>query len=249
MNISPFTDGHPSSGRRSSRRGRSIAEEFLRFISDSAFPCLAARGIGKREDFRLVDYGRMNGIDTPGRLADDLEAFTREWCDHTGGYRTFVATFSREPEMGETGFERELWSLLARLTALDTREWDRSVSANPESAEFSFSFAGEAYYIVGLHPKSGRPARRFHYPALVFNRHRFFEELRESGGYERMRELVRMRDAAEHGSINPMLADFGSISEARQYSGRHVEPGWRCPYAEAFGRRNGSEQNRNGENQ
>jgi hypothetical protein len=32
------------------------------------------------------------------------------------------------------------------------------------------------------------------------------------------------------GSINPMLARHGSVSEARQYSGRLVDEDWRPPY-------------------
>jgi FPC/CPF motif-containing protein YcgG len=27
-----------------------------------------------------------------------------------------------------------------------------------------------------------------------------------------------------------MLAEFGERSEASQYSGRRVEPGWQCPF-------------------
>jgi FPC/CPF motif-containing protein YcgG len=33
------------------------------------------------------------------------------------------------------------------------------------------------------------------------------------------------------GSINPMLANHGSISSARQYSGRAVETDWVCPFS------------------
>ena len=32
------------------------------------------------------------------------------------------------------------------------------------------------------------------------------------------------------GDVNPMLTDFGDRSEAAQYSGRHVDGGWRCPF-------------------
>jgi FPC/CPF motif-containing protein YcgG len=33
------------------------------------------------------------------------------------------------------------------------------------------------------------------------------------------------------GTINPMLAQHGDASAARQYSGRRVEDGWVCPFS------------------
>jgi FPC/CPF motif-containing protein YcgG len=32
------------------------------------------------------------------------------------------------------------------------------------------------------------------------------------------------------GTVNPMLAEFGEQSEARQYSGRDVGEIWKCPF-------------------
>jgi uncharacterized protein len=93
------------------------------------------------------------------------------------------------------------------------------------------SFGEEAFFIVGLHPRASRPARRFECPVLVFNLHDQFEQLREQGRYERMRTKIIERDVALAGSANPMLARHGTISEARQYSGRNIsEPGWVCPF-------------------
>jgi FPC/CPF motif-containing protein YcgG len=45
-----------------------------------------------------------------------------------------------------------------------------------------------------------------------------------------MREAIMVRDEAIAGSRNPMLARHGEMSEARQYSGRAVDPQWRCPF-------------------
>ncbi|HEX8417054.1 MAG TPA: YqcI/YcgG family protein, partial [Methylobacterium sp.] len=75
-----------------------------------------------------------------------------------------------------------------------------------------------------------RPARRFSSPALVFNLHAQFEQLREAGRYEKLRASILQRDEALAGSHNPMLARHGEVSEARQYSGRVVDPTWRCPF-------------------
>ena len=64
----------------------------------------------------------------------------------------------------------------------------------------------------------------------MFNPRDQFTSLREQGKFERMQEVVRDREIALQGSLNPSLSDFGSESEARQYAGRLVERNWRCPF-------------------
>ncbi|HSN10910.1 MAG TPA: guanitoxin biosynthesis heme-dependent pre-guanitoxin N-hydroxylase GntA, partial [Propionibacteriaceae bacterium] len=88
---------------------------------------------------------------------------------------------------------------------------------------------GVAFFVVGMHPRASRIARRTPWPVLVFNLHRQFEALRASERYERMRDTIRRRDVRLQGSVNPMVADHGSVSEARQYSGRAVRTGWEPP--------------------
>ena len=65
---------------------------------------------------------------------------------------------------------------------------------------------------------------------MVFNLHDQFETLRELNRYEKLRGSILERDLALAGSQNPMLARHGTISEARQYSGRAVGEEWQCPY-------------------
>jgi FPC/CPF motif-containing protein YcgG len=81
-----------------------------------------------------------------------------------------------------------------------------------------------------MHKKSSRLSRQFEKPMLIFNLHRQFDELRASGQYTRLRDTIRTRDRKLQGDNNPMLADFGENSEARQYSGRQVGPEWKCPF-------------------
>ena len=95
----------------------------------------------------------------------------------------------------------------------------------------SLSFGGEAFFIVGLHPRASRPARRFERPVQVFNLHDQFEKLRAAGVYDKMRSTIVARDVALAGSPNPRLAQHGVVSEARQYSGRAVGGQWRCPFS------------------
>ncbi|MEO8076362.1 MAG: guanitoxin biosynthesis heme-dependent pre-guanitoxin N-hydroxylase GntA [Acidobacteriota bacterium] len=111
------------------------------------------------------------------------------------------------------------------------KAWDQTVSADPDDPRFAFSFDGTALFVIGLHPGSSRLARRFDWPALVFNPHAQFDRLRRDGLYERLRDRIRARDIALQGNLNPNLADFGARTEARQYSGRDTTDAvWQCPF-------------------
>ncbi len=90
--------------------------------------------------------------------------------------------------------------------------------------------AGNAFFVVGMHPDASRAARRFAWPTLVFNAHEQFEHLREDGRYGGLQRQIRARELRLDGTLNPNLADFGRHSEARQYSGRATEDSWRCPF-------------------
>jgi FPC/CPF motif-containing protein YcgG len=135
-------------------------------------------------------------------------------------------------KLSESQFENLLWQQLRALHEADSKyfDWDAQVSSNPSDPHFSFSFGGRAFYVIGLHANSSREARRFKWPALVFNPHEQFQRLRADGKWKRMQETIRERDLALQGSINPMLSDFGETSEARQYSGRAVANDWKAPF-------------------
>ena len=140
--------------------------------------------------------------------------------------------FADRVRLDERDFERALWSQLQRLHDLDRVlfEWDASVSDDPSNPRFSFSLAGNAFFVVGMHRKAGRLARRFPWPALVFNAHEQFEDLRQNGSFEGLQRQIRARDQRLQGSINANLVDYGRHSEAAQYSGREVGEGWECPF-------------------
>ena len=135
---------------------------------------------------------------------------------------------------GETDYEHGLWQRLQSLS--DKDQWlgqrlDPRVAHDPEDPHFAMSFGGEAFFVVGLYPAASRPARRFRVPAMVFNLHDQFEQLRALGSYDPMRAAIIDRDVALAGSPNPMLAPHGNVSAARQYSGRVVGADWECPFA------------------
>lgn len=209
-----------------------LQAEFMSFVEDSAFPCLAGKGVVRRGDHTLRVYDGLGTERAAMALAHDLGAFVRAEPVDGVSMRAFVAVFQGPLSADEIAFERRLWRQLQRLHEHDDRaaSWDPTVSADPESAQFSFSFGGHALFVVGMHPASSRLSRRFAWPTLVFNPRAQFERLRSEGHFERLRTLVRERDVALQGTVNPSLADFGEESEARQYSGRATESDWRCPF-------------------
>jgi FPC/CPF motif-containing protein YcgG len=209
-----------------------IRAAFSEFVGDPRFPCLAAKTTARPDHEDLRVYGRLGSVTASDALAADLARFARE-ARAANRFSAFVAIFTGRPPASERAFERHLWAQLQLLHERDDPDagWDSAVSADPQDPRFSFSFAGSAFFVVGLHPRSSRLARRFRYPALVFNPHAQFERLRREGRFERLRDLIRARDLALQGSLNPSLSDFGERSEAEQYSGRHATEGpWRCPF-------------------
>jgi FPC/CPF motif-containing protein YcgG len=131
----------------------------------------------------------------------------------------------------EETFDQVLWQRLQSLSNLDAvnYKYDKRVSADPASSDFSFSLKEEAFFIIGMHQNSSRQARKFGYPALIFNPHAQFETLRKSSSYDKLKNVVRNRDILSSGSVNPMLEDFGNSSEVFQYSGRNYDKSWECP--------------------
>jgi hypothetical protein len=224
---------HPlEPGRKPSPLAARVHGEFRAHVLGRGFSCVGARAALKNNTYRFGLYDEMGAPGTTPALAYDLCEYARERPGFETDYATYVACFASPVAADEPGWERLLWSQLQALHDLDRTHhaWDPSVSSDPEDPGFSFSFAGTAFFVVGLHPASSRHARRFAWPTLVFNAHEQFERLRERGRFERVRSAVRARDYKLQGSLNPNLSDFGDRSEARQYSGRAVEEGWRCPF-------------------
>ena len=205
---------------------------FRAFVADPRFPCLAGKGVTRGTGFRLRRYGVLGSARSATRLARDLAAFVSDMPVDGSGLHSFVAIFPRSAPADEIAFEQRLWEQVQRLHEHDApgAGWDPTVSDDPRDAHFSFSFGGQALFVIGIHPASSRLARRFRWPALVFNPHAQFERLRADGRFAPLAAAVREREIALQGTLNPNLADFGEQSEARQYSGRAVGAEWRCPF-------------------
>ncbi len=225
----PYSSPNISSRLRARQSART---DFKAFVRGADFPCVGARSALNRDRLRFAHFNTLGDATAALPLRDELAAFAAEFPDPGTTPVSFVATF--DSEIGnEHEFERLLWLQLQQLHDVDRiySPWDASVSAEPDDPEFSMSVAGRAFFVVGMFPTASRIARRAPLPTLVFNFHEQFTLLKESGKYASMQEAIRARDTALQGSINPVLARFGEASEARQYSGRAVEPTWACPFA------------------
>ena len=208
-----------------------VHDSFRALILNPRFTCVTAKSAFNKDNYRFSSY--RHDLGSSDALARDIYLFINDQTRlQEGGFFTFVATFTGPSGLNEGAFEGLLWSQLQALhdRDADVSVWNDSVSNDPASPHFSWSFGGRAFFVVGLHPVSNRFTRRFPFPTLVFNAHFQFEQLREAGKFERMQNIMRSRDTALQGNINLNLADFGEASDARQYSGRQVEGGWRCPF-------------------
>ena len=230
----PLRGGNRSCGR--SDQHETLAEQFLSFIDDDSFPCVGAKAALARGEMFVHEFGMLNDAAHDAELLNSLELFvkTMESADEDPlKVHSFVAVFKGPFITSELQFENLLWTQLYNLHTLDvSRGFSAAsdISSNPESPHFSLSLAGHPFFVIGLHPGASRLARTFRSPVLVFNSHRQFEALRADGRYPKMQKAIRKREIALQGSINPNLADFGSNSEARQYSGRKVDANWKCPF-------------------
>lgn len=194
------------------------------------FPCVAAKASVNTAVYRLKTYPALATLDSTLTLARDLRAFQAEQPGMDSDFTSFVAVFETPGEVDELTFERLVWEQLHALSRLDDAPYSREVSPDTTSPDFGYSFGGQAFFLVGLHPGASRLARRFPYAMLVFNSHHQFRTLKADGRWTRFQETIRARDVKLQGNINPNLADYGTAPEARQYSGRAVEPGWQAPF-------------------
>jgi FPC/CPF motif-containing protein YcgG len=214
-------------------RAHPKAEELRSFIRDAGFPCVGAKSALSKGQMRIMVARDITSAWDDMRIYPGLLAFAARYRRQPDLFQSFAVVFERPGTLDEEGFERHLWERVQSLSDKDAwlgHPLDERVASEPDSPHFSLSFAGEAFFVVGLHPQASRPARRFSSPALVFNLHAQFEELREAGRYEKLRSSILQRDEVLAGSVNPMLARHGEVSEARQYSGRAVDESWRCPF-------------------
>lgn len=212
-----------------------ILLRFQDFVKDPAFPCVGAKSALARGTLKAIVCRSITSNWNDLTIHRSLVEWAAAYRDEPGLFRSLAIIFEGPGDLDEEAFEAAMWERLQSFADKDawlSHPYDARVSADPDDPHFSLSFGGEAFFVVGMHPRASRPARRFERPVMVFNLHDQFEKLREEGRYEPIREAILTRDVKLAGSVNPMLARHGDRSEAVQYSGRAVDAGWRCPFAD-----------------
>lgn len=208
-----------------------ISDRFLNFLREKNFPCVAAKSASEKGNIYIMEADHLACPKDDKEILSFLYDFTEMYRTTAGGFYSAAIIFKSPQEMTEEEFEQLMWQRLEALHAMDSTDFshDTRVSADPASPEYSFSLMEEAFFIIGLHPQSSRAARQFEYPVLVFNPHAQFDSMKKDQRYEKMKTIVRKRDLAFSGSVNPMLTDFGEASEAYQYSGKNYLQDNKCP--------------------
>jgi len=209
-----------------------VKDAFRSFIDDKLFPCVAAKAALTRDQMHIFVAGHLACPKDDKDILDFIYDFIDEYRNSDHDFHTACIIFPETHGIDEETFDRLMWGRLQALSDLDVKNYayDPRVDSDPSSPKFSFSLKEEAFFIIGLSPDSSRDARKFRYPAIIFNPHAQFEKLRSLNRYDKMKNIVRKRDVALSGSINPMLKDFGDDSEVYQYSGLRYDRNWECPY-------------------
>lgn len=211
-----------------------LVRSFTDIVEAQDFPCVGAKAAHNRRGMRFVVARDIRSAWDDLRILPALLDLAKRYRAKPTLFQSLVVLFESGSPRSEQAFEELLWARLQSLS--DKDDWlgqvpDPRVAHDPGDPHFALSFGGEAFFVVGLHPKASRPARRFETPAMVFNLHNQFQQLRDEGRYDKMRTTIIDRDIELAGSANPMLAEHGSVSAARQYSGRAVADEWNCPYS------------------
>ena len=194
--------------------------DLLEFISNKSFPCIMAKAAASLGNIHLYKLSKWPVEKEFAPLYGAFHEFIEEFRKDTKRLSSFIIGLQSSESFEH--FEDRFWSFLMDLRKFDRMSFlhDKRVSEDPLSPDFSFSIMGEAFFILVLHPESPRLARRFKYPAIVFNPHQQFENLRRSGRFHKIRNRIRKKDFELQGAPNPMLQDFGVESEIFQYLGR-----------------------------
>ena len=209
-----------------------LTTKLLSFLTGNTFPCVAAKDAATKGHIKTMIAGHMACPNDDADILSFIYSFTEIFRKEEKGFHSAAIIFQQPVNITEELFEKFMWQRLRSLHEMDKQLYahDSRVDADPSSPRYSFSLMGEAFFIIGMHPQSSRPARRFEYPVLIFNPHAQFEEMKKNMQFEKMKAIVRKRDIALAGSVNPMLTDFGEASEVFQYSGRAYGSNEECPF-------------------
>jgi len=201
-------------------------------IMSEMFPCIGAHASMSHVTYRMGMYAELGSIAAVAGMGRDLRRFAHEY-ERLGYFTSFVSIYRGPMAMSEDEFERLGWRHLQLLHDHDDAPWDPHYSSDPDSPHWAFSFGGVAFFVVGFHVMASRLARRFIYPAIVFNPESQIRRLKAEGQFNRWVDTIRARDIKLQGCINPSIPATADTveSEARVYFGKeNPHEGWPCPF-------------------
>lgn len=207
-----------------------IHSQYRALILNNQFPCPGARTTFTQGTYRFGLFDKIGTQETALALGESLRRFIDERPSWNTMYTSFISCYREPIPLSHEQYADLLWAMLQELHITDLSQWDPTTSSDIDSPDFAFSYAGLSFFIAGMHSGSPRFARRFAWPTLVFNVHEQFNLLREKGIFEKFRDRVRKNDTDLQGYVNPASADFGSQSEAIQYTGIINSEKWKCPF-------------------
>ncbi len=208
-----------------------IKKDFSDFINNKTFPCIGAKTAMAKNQISYMVAGNILCAQHDKEICSFLYSFVDGYRRSDNHFHSAAIIFIGPKTITEAGYENAMWQRLQSISDLDALHFafDKRVSPDINSPLFSFSVKEEALFVVGMHPDSSRAARRFKYPAIVFNPHAQFETLKKTNKYKSLQSVVRKRDIAFSGSINPMLNDHALSPEIAQYSGKNYGNSFTCP--------------------
>ncbi|KTD64301.1 guanitoxin biosynthesis heme-dependent pre-guanitoxin N-hydroxylase GntA [Legionella spiritensis] len=198
-------------------------------VLSGKFPCIGAKASITKGKYQFVLLDQMATEKSTVLLYQSLKAFAGMRTTIDKRFASFIACFTKKGFLTAEKFEILLWNQLKMLHDIDESDWDREVSSDINNPCFSYSIAGQAYFVIGMCPDHPRECRKFPYPILIFNSHHQFKYLKKIDLFYKIQKAVRLKEMEYNGSINPNLINVGEHSEALQYSGLKAEAGWKCP--------------------
>lgn len=200
-------------------------------VSQKNYPCVAAIHAVQKNDYQVGLFGHFGSGENGPALRRALLAYLEEQKRNGSTYFTYWAIFEPQ-DLSEEEHESALWRELSGLTSEEEKssDWQDGKSTEPSDEEFRFSLNGSELFVVGLHSRSSRAARRFYAPAMVFNVFTQFERLQTLGHYEKMVHTIRARERRFDGGVNPMVEQHGEKWETIQFSGKNNPASWKCPF-------------------
>lgn len=199
-------------------------DRFLKdFVLNRDFPCVMAKAVASIGHVKNVEITSFRDPRALEKVLSEVYQFVDDFRSSPNRLSSFVVSALPESHTIFVEFERDFWDFLKNLQLMDQKlhPHDPRVGKDPRAQDFSYSLKSEAFFILALHPKSPRLARRFMKPSIVFNPHQQFEQMRIKGIFTKVRDVIRSRDKKLQGDINTMSTDFGERSEVFQYLGKN----------------------------